>query len=135
MFNMDKLRSEFEKMMAKQEKVQGRKLTGFTKDIYRVLLKTATLTAKDTQEGHGPAFRPVSAPTGSGKSTGAAVVIAAAYQATPSFSCAYLVDTVHQAEQMGHLIGQLVGRDNVTVWTRAHDVGRNERAVHLQHEM
>lgn len=75
-------------------------------------------------------FRVVSAPTGSGKTCSAAAVIHAATLVIPGFTCAYVVQTIRQVDEVGMLIQELVGDNGVTVWTSAHKMGMDaeERA-------
>lgn len=66
-------------------------------------------------------FRVLCAPTGSGKSTSAAALIASGVRTIPGFSAAFITETVKQADDTGALIAKLIGADAVTVWSSAHD--------------
>ena len=105
-----------------QADLHGKPLNPFDRDVGRVVLQGSTLAMDDVrQDRSDKVFRVVSAPTGSGKSCGAAAVISAAMRVIPGFTCAYVVETIRQADEIGLLIGELVGNSNVTVWTSAHD--------------
>ncbi len=105
-----------------QADLHGKTLNPFDRDVGRVVLRGSTLAMDDVrQDRSDKVFRVVSAPTGSGKSCGAAAVISAAMRVVPMFTRAYVVETIRQADEIGLLIGELVGNDSVTVWTSAHD--------------
>ena len=112
----------FDDARAVQAELHGKTLNPFDVAVGRVVLQGSKLAMADVAGScTDKVFRVVSAPTGSGKSTGAAAVISAALGVIPGFSCAYVVETIRQADEIGLLIGQLIGNDNVTVWTSAHD--------------
>lgn len=83
------------------------------------VFRATHLAMQDVEDNEGHRyFRVVNAPTASGKTTSVAAAIYAAFS-TRDFSCAYVVETIRQVEEVGKMIGDLIGPANVTVWTGA----------------
>jgi hypothetical protein len=128
------LAAAFAAARLEQAQKHGRPLTPFDNAIGDAVLRAATLAMEDVAKGRDDvAFRVVTAPTGSGKSCSAAAVIASAFRSDPQFTCAYVVETIRQADEMGEVIAELIGRDNVTVWTSAHDTKADPEGVAAEH--
>jgi hypothetical protein len=127
MLTSNTLAAAFGAARQKQAELHNTSLTPVATAVGKAVLRASSLAMDDVEQDlQGRAFRVVSAPTGSGKSLGAAALIAAAYRTDPAFTCAYVVETVALADEMGAMIGALIGNENVTVWTTAHDAGASD---------
>lgn len=73
-------------------------------------------------------WRVVNNPTGTGKTMGMLAYIAAAVKADPDFTCAVVVETVLQADDVGAYLRDFCGEQEVVVWTGAHDIGRTQES-------
>jgi len=108
-------------LAAREEQItsHGRKVSSFDRAIGNAVYRAASLAMKDVRDNdHSKRFRVVTAPTGSGKSCSAYAMIAAGFRSDPTFSAAYIVPTVALADRVGEAIAELIGKENVAVWTR-----------------
>ena len=95
----------------------GREVTPFDKAVSGAVIRAAELAMNDVRRDAATSFRVVTAPTGSGKSVSAASVATVLYHIDPTFSCAFVVGTVRQVDEMGLLLSEFLGKGLVTVWS------------------
>lgn len=96
------------------------RLTPFDNDVAECIFNAGSLALQDNEQGLAQ-YRVVSAPTGSGKSSYAQAFIKAYLTTDDSASVLYLVETIHQAEDVFYALRPLLDEDQVAVWTTAHD--------------
>lgn len=119
----------FQEARRDQAEGQGRILTPFDHAVGTAVYQAVSLAMEDVHlDRREKAFRVVSAPTGAGKTSSAAAVIAAAFKTLPDFTCAYVVETIRQADETGGEIARMIGERNVTVWSSGHDAAAGEEA-------
>jgi hypothetical protein len=128
--DIPRLSEAFVEMRAKQAELHGRAVSGFDRSTEQSVFRAAE-SAIEAVEAHNSdiAFRVVSPGNGAGKSMSAVALIAAGFVTSPDFTAAYVVPEVPHVENFRRDLASLIGADNVTCWSRAHDSKRNEKAI------
>ncbi|MET7243000.1 hypothetical protein ABZT49_06485 [Methylobacterium sp. EM32] len=115
-------------IVEKQAHERGRPLSTFSRSVAQSILD-AGLAACDDRDQQLEQYRVVSAPTGSGKSSYAWALVAALIKAVPGSSAVFLCETIHQCEDTYRELWKLVGRDDLAIWTSAHDLAKPLEAI------
>jgi hypothetical protein len=124
------LSEAFAEMRAKQAELHGRATSGFDLSTAQSVFRAAEDALRSVEEDdHNIAFRVVSPGNGAGKSMSAVALIAAGFVTSPDFTAAYVVPEVPHVESFRRDLAALIGDDNVTCWSRAHDLKRNDKAI------
>jgi len=127
MIDIPTLSEAFASERAHQAELHGRTLTPFDNAIGQVLFAAAeNAIAAVANADHSLTFNVMPAPTGSGKTMSALALLSAGFKSHPTFSGAYVVESIRQAEEMRVALSSLVSEQNVCCWTSGHDAGRNE---------
>jgi hypothetical protein len=113
----------------------NRAWTDYEDSVAAAVLHASRLALQDVdQERNDLTFRVVSAPTGSGKTIGS-LAVASAGVFDPTFSAAFVVETIRQVDEVGRELINLVGAEHVKVWSSGHDLAnRPEQMEEIEEE-
>ncbi len=126
----DNLYQSFLGVCREQAEKHGRNLSDFDRKVAHAVYVGASLARQDQEENNTDRnFRVVTAPTGSGKTCSTVAYITAAFRVLPKFTCAYVVDTIRQADEVGRMLIDLLGETPVTVWTSGHKANLSEYEI------
>jgi hypothetical protein len=121
--NLALLEPTFERIRLEQAQRHGRVVTPFDLRVNTMTLEVGKIALADALAPEPRSrIRVVSAPTGAGKTTSTTAFAAAMLSLDPDYSCAFVVETVRQAQEVYEELVAMVPREEVVVWTRAHDI-------------
>lgn len=119
------LRKEYEFTLKVQAGYQKRIHSPVNKAVSEVVFNTAHKALVDTRGGiNDGKFKVVSAPTGSSKTTSSVAFAVAAFNTTPGFSCAFIVEEIRTAQEVYEQLTELLPPEYVGVWSSKHDAKR-----------
>jgi len=129
---LKKFEEAYDAAIQLQARSRNKEITKFDREVSQSILCAGMLAIEDRTRDVAQ-YRVVSAPTGSGKSSYAQALIKAYIEVFPDASVLFLVETIAQAEDTYRSISALIGKENVAVWTSAHDIRPSADAVQQEH--
>lgn len=127
-----RLYEQFESARHLLAKRHGRDITEFDRKINLMTWSMGRLSLADSRSDPPPhRIRVVSAPTGAGKTMSTCAFAATMLKADPEYSCAFVVETINQAQEVYDELSEMVPKQDLVIWSMAHDVRASE-AKNLQ---
>ncbi|WIO73368.1 DEAD/DEAH box helicase family protein [Porticoccaceae bacterium LTM1] len=131
------LRQAFTEVRGKQVLLQKRESIAINDQVADAIYRASMMAMDDVFEGrHHSAFKYVTAPTGTGKSTSSVAFAVAARGCSPKFTCAFVVETIRQCDEIYRELTRLLppeSVEDVVVWSGGHDRKADPEKVRDEH--
>lgn len=116
------LDQHFRQALERQAGRQNRQISPLNEAVAKMIFNAANKAIRDTRANpSNTSFKVVSAPTGSSKTNSALAFACAMYTYDPTFTCAFIVEEITQAEAIYQELAHEIPKVDLGVWTGYHD--------------